>query len=331
MPPVLSPDQIEEFRKKGVLVVDDILDSDQLQACRQGLHATLLRNGVDPDSLEESGAALGLLSSTKGSGGVLDLFYDEWKIQNVATNEKMWHVTRELWQACCTNGWRAPADVDLTRGYCYLDRIGYRLPTALSNALGSGKKGLQRSLTPHLDCCPHKSPEHPTKWRPIQCFVSLVDTLEANHGGFEAAPGFHADFDEWSRNRKPLASGKPLESLCYDEYTHIRPQQEHGILDRVQHVACRAGSAVLWDVRIPHGNARHHHGSHPRAVVYCSFLPDCNMNRKYAAHQLAQWRSGQTPMDNTLWRAHDVQAKESRSVPTDLNNLQRKLLRIDPW
>eukprot|EP00281_Chroomonas_sp_CCMP1168_P018017 CAMPEP_0206216252 /NCGR_PEP_ID=MMETSP0047_2-20121206/2622_1 /ASSEMBLY_ACC=CAM_ASM_000192 /TAXON_ID=195065 /ORGANISM="Chroomonas mesostigmatica_cf, Strain CCMP1168" /LENGTH=51 /DNA_ID=CAMNT_0053638587 /DNA_START=156 /DNA_END=308 /DNA_ORIENTATION=- len=29
------------------------------------------------------------------------------------------------------------------------------------------------------------------RWRPIQSFVALSNDLEADHGGFEAAKGFH--------------------------------------------------------------------------------------------------------------------------------------------
>ena len=61
---------------------------------------------------------------------------------------------------------------DYTKGYCYIDRIGYRLPTklaeqiAMANAAATNESSnkqkkkkrknmaIQRSLTPHLDCCP---------------------------------------------------------------------------------------------------------------------------------------------------------------------------------
>ena len=69
-------------------------------------------------------------------------------------------------------------------------------------------RSLQRSLNPHLDCCPDTfcDPKHAktTKWRPIQCFVSLTDNLEPHTGGFEAVlGGFHRSFDDWARNRTP--------------------------------------------------------------------------------------------------------------------------------
>ena len=41
------------------------------------------------------------------------------------------------------------------------------------------------------------------KWRPIQAFIALTDTLNADEGGFEAAPGLHLAFDDWVANRPP--------------------------------------------------------------------------------------------------------------------------------
>jgi hypothetical protein len=43
---------------------------------------------------------------------------------------------------------------DPSRGYAYLDRTGYRVPDKISEMHRRRKRPLQRSLTPHLDCCP---------------------------------------------------------------------------------------------------------------------------------------------------------------------------------
>jgi hypothetical protein len=115
----------------------------------------------------------------------------------------------------------------------YIDRIGYRIPTTLSESIGkqistngssfqestthmiteamprattskSGFKSrpLQRSLTPHFDCCPenYHNASNKNKWRPIQCFVSLTDNVQPSTGGFEACPGFHREFHSWVEN-----------------------------------------------------------------------------------------------------------------------------------
>ena len=190
-----------------------------------------------------------------------------------------------------------------------------------------------------------------TKWRPLQCFVALTDTLHADEGGFEAARGFHRDFDEWVRTRPPpplaaaaSASGDaayPSTPLCVGEFTPIRPKEDADVLRRVAHVPCRAGDLVVWDNRIPHANSRENNASgggggggggpgRSREVVYLGFLPDVPLNRTYAAAQLARFRSGQPPQDQ--WQ------EQPQSLPLEqhcedfqFSSLGRRLMGIDPW
>ena len=56
-----------------------VLSKERLAAARRGLAATLQRHGV---SMEDAATHEGLrrLSTTRGAGGVLDLFYDRWKL-----------------------------------------------------------------------------------------------------------------------------------------------------------------------------------------------------------------------------------------------------------
>jgi len=363
--------------------VDHVLTATELQAARDGLHATLQKHGVDPDNLTTTAQHLQSLSSTGGAGGVLDVFYEDWKIALVSCNETLFRLTTELWRAAYsfTAGerdtsipndkqdlpvdeqwkWHPYGPFDCNKGYLYLDRIGFRLPTALAEQLGTTnnnnqkqKKALpiQRSLTPHLDCCPETFfAESNPKWRPIQCLVSLSDTLEANHGGLEVAPGFHREFDAWAAHRPPTVitkknkqqkqqqSRKRHESTnsnneieyetteypapCHGQYTHIRPTEDAAILRRVQHVpGVKAGSAVFWDNRLPHSNAYRHVGESPRAVVYASFLPDVPVNRRYAARQLKEWRAGRPPTDQWINRvaANNNNDNDDDNNETTTNN-----------
>jgi hypothetical protein len=114
----------------------------------------------------------------------------------------------------------------------YYVLLSGQVPDAVSKRFQHKKKGLQRSLTPHLDCCPHnlyssekvcvlisvmiqiiaisnitpvKLKKFP-KWRPIQAFVALTDSTNADEGGFEAAPRMHAEFDQWVARRAPTIS-----------------------------------------------------------------------------------------------------------------------------
>jgi hypothetical protein len=378
----LSEEQIRTFCHDGVLVVDHVLTPSQVDAAQQGLSETLARHGVDTDHLNTTGCALQNLSSTNGSGGVLDLFYEDWKMK-VATNPRLFSITTQLWEsAYCHSGetkddiqngdnqfkWHPYGVFDCHKGFAYIDRIGFRLPTGLAQQLGAELENdgdgtqkkkkkvtpIQRSLTPHLDCCPENlykedanSNNNPkSKWRPIQCFVSLTDNLEANTGGFEAAKGFHRCFDAWAAGREPTnitrksSSGGQPETVsfpapCVGEYTHMRPKEDRDVFDRIEHIPVRAGSAVFWDNRIPHANAYRHDGNIPRCAVYCSFLPDLPINRKYATDQLENWKEGRRPTDQWI----NPDGNDDQSEPTDnlqekfdaLTPLGRQLLAIDPW
>jgi hypothetical protein len=201
----LSEDQISTFLNDGVLVVENVLSSLELNDCINGLNETLAQHHVDVNDLESSGRFLRSLSSTNGSGGVLDIaYYDDWKIRNISTNPSLLAITQQLWKAAylpiqpnenqCTaeKYWKFHpyGNFDCDKGYLYIDRIGYRLPTELAEKLGASdsmeagdnksraKKrksvAIQRSLTPHLDCCPETffSTHGKKKWRPMLHFIS---------------------------------------------------------------------------------------------------------------------------------------------------------------
>ena len=309
----LSPEQIHTFLTDGVLVVDNVLSSDEIQTALSGLHDTLLHKySIDTNDLYNTGHYLTTkLSSTNGSGGVLDLYYEPWQIQLFASNTKLFHMTTELWKHMYCYKSSDPDDVSISsyedippdqqvkwhpygsfdhrKGYMYLDRIGYRLPTQLaydiaekqqrqpqekidtgggttttsvsSTSPNNNKKKkkkvfpIQRSLTPHFDCCPstmYNQSHNSIKWRPIQCFISLTDTLEPNHGGFEAVKGFHHEFHAWSQPPTPTTTTTTTvapPAPCIGEYAHLRPKEDHDIYQRIEHIQVSAGSAVFWDNR----------------------------------------------------------------------------------
>jgi hypothetical protein len=352
--PNLREEQINSFLQDGLLVVDHVLNKEELSAALDGLRSTLLEHGVDTHDLERTGHHLKSLSSTHGSGGVLDLFYESWKFR-IAAHPKLLAITQQLWKYsfCHSNEqkedlspqdrhkWHPYGAFDCERGYMYIDRIGYRLPTKLAEDLGArtrscatdGKRpkkktAIQRSLTPHLDCCPEtflSTTEKVQKWRPIQCFVALTDALETQEGGFEAVLGFHREFEHWASHRTPPSNGTngpSAESLCVGDYTHIRPKEDAAVFTRIRHIPVRAGSAVFWDNRLPHANSYRHLGTTPRAVVYCSFLPDVNINRTYVQKQLEDMKNGRSPADQWI-NNNNVNPKATQS------DEQGKLLNVD--
>ncbi len=112
-----------------------------------------------------------------------------------------------------------------------MDRIGFRLPDSCiassdyesaadnnnnskvqestpppSTRRASKRSVLQRSLTPHFDCCPTAMHEGKGKqfprWRPIQCMLSLTENEAPETGGFECVRGFHRHFAQYYSSGK---------------------------------------------------------------------------------------------------------------------------------
>lgn len=160
-PRFLTKDQIASFVANGVLVVPGVLSDDALANAKCGMAATLLAQGVDLGNLEATVHGLGALSSTGGAGGVLDVFYPSWKLRATLDSPNYHHAMTDLYQATYARAgaerdlWSHPyGDLDGSRAFAHVDRIGCRVPDAVSQRGPRKRDAVQRSLTPHLDCCP---------------------------------------------------------------------------------------------------------------------------------------------------------------------------------
>lgn len=340
----LGEEQVEEFKKRGVIVVKNVYSKEEVEAIRREMHQHLQSSvGLDVDDLPGTASSLSKLSSTAGAGGILDVFYASWKLK-INEDMRLFSLASELWRRTYAENsppFQHPfGDFDPGKGYMYIDRIGFRVPDSIS-ALHTvkKKKGLQRSLTPHLDCCPHKLYDNINKWRPIQMFLALTDTLEPNQGGFEACHSLHSEFDEWVRNRagsnnstdESLSSTRTGEDSlmdqapCVGSFTPIRPGADADILRRMEHIPCEAGDIVCWDYRIPHSNSRYNETKRAREVLYLGFLPATELNKTYAQRQLQSFRCGDVPTDQ--WHAHS----ERQDCSFQFSPLGSKLMSITPW
>ena len=274
------------------------------------------------------------ISSTGGSGGIVDIFYEEWKLK-LNEHANVARIFSELFSATfsrCAGNYSHPyGNFDPNMMYMYIDRVCFRLPESIVNITDKKKNKLQRSLTPHLDCCPQTMFEsvkvHP-KWRPIQAFIALTDSLEPNHGGFEACLKHHLNFDDWTRRRANTVNRKTgMESPppCVGEFTPMRPVEDRDVIAGFAPVHCRAGDLVVWDYRIPHANARFNLGAEPREVVYIGILPGVEMNKRYAEHQLQRYLEGKLP-DDQWHESVEVQKCEYR-----FSSLGKRMMTMEPW
>ncbi|RHY31294.1 hypothetical protein DYB32_003632 [Aphanomyces invadans] len=221
----------------------------------------------------------------------------------------------------------------------YINRVCYRVPDAIATlprdeegASKKKKKALQRSLTPHIDCCPtnlYESGKAFPRWRPIQCITVLTPNLDPSTGGFEAVAGFHKEFSSYFSKAPPLVeSSRP--PVCLGDFSPLRMQEDNAVIARYEHVPADAGSVILFDWRIPHANSYRHVGIIPREVVYTGFLPNVPMNQAYALEQLRRYKARLLPADHWQKGTTDKAVDETFSAH-EFAPLGRKLMAIDPW
>jgi ectoine hydroxylase-related dioxygenase (phytanoyl-CoA dioxygenase family) len=237
---------------------------------------------------------------------------------------------------------------DTRKIFAHVDRVGFRVPDEISrrhsgdgddesagDELAGGhrksentskkkakQRPLQRSLTPHLDCCPHqmyypldaykgtragqaerkKGEKEFPRWRPIQCMLALTPCLHAEEGGFEAVKGFHREFDSYYGTTKSAVSAAAptnTSAVCVGDFSPLRTakDQDAALLSRVAHVPVPAGAAVFWDQRVAHANSRRHLGRAPREVIYGGYLPRVWANERYAREQRRRFVAAVPPSD----------------------------------
>ena len=140
----LTQNQIEEFVENGVLVVPDVITRKEIETLNDCLKTTLLNDyNVDETNLLETGYNLSQLSSTHGAGGIIDLFYNPWRLA-IATDERIFNIVSTLWES--TYGRYNPKkdskdnlfyhpfeSFDFKTGFIYMNRVCYRVPDQISS------------------------------------------------------------------------------------------------------------------------------------------------------------------------------------------------------
>jgi hypothetical protein len=278
-----------------------------------------------------------------GAGGVLDIFYPLWKLQATLENQRYHGAYCDLLQASYGSYGKKHGDddskgdpsssvwqhsfgsFDASRSFAHVDRIGFRLPDSCISATVADQSRaneevkaattrrkqkravLQRSLTPHFDCCPTSMDEGAGKkfprWRPIQCMLSLTDNELPDTGGFECVRGFHHDFAQYYATGTHTSSGvSPVlvgrgkgvndsgAAVCKGDFCPIRPREDQSVIAAFRHISVKAGEAVFWDQRIPHSNSRRNTSDIPREVIYGGFLPRIPRNDTFAVEQLRRMK-----------------------------------------
>ncbi|GMI12743.1 hypothetical protein TrVE_jg1682 [Triparma verrucosa] len=289
---------VQRFIDDGVTTINIFSPSDCVSFMSEIESIIEHRTGIKPtfnpptslEHMRESAKAITEeLSSTNGTGGVMDVHLDQF-LDHVRTSPLIWSRIKTIWSA--TYGSSNPLfppkfNASWSEGFVKLDRICYRFPTFPSTSKKSFKKSQPtRCLLPHVDTCPSLNllGDVQSFYRPVQCFLALTDTVLQNKGGFEAALGLHKNFDDW---------GKKLEDQnvrgCNGNYIGIR---EKAVYEKIKHVVVKAGDVVVWDERIPHATSKFNFGE-VRGAIYLSYLPDCEINRNFKRREWEGWKKGE--------------------------------------
>jgi Gig2-like len=343
----LSQEQIDTFKRDGILIVPNVLSKIQVQNAVDGLDETLVELDINPQELYENPYPIATVQLV---GGITDIYYPQWKF-DVMTHPNVHSVFQQLMQHTYASGvepgFEQPYGAfDPKHSYTYIDRIGYRVPDKVfdacqekaDEAVRNARKSRFRTLRPHVDANPYHmfQPEsigdkwhthgYKSRFRPVQCFVALSDNKGAECGGFRAAPGFHTEFEEYFQSRS--------ESL-----THYAPQREFYTLASQEHKSIQdrlrsdfqydAGSMILWDWRIPHHNTKTHTGDETRKVVYCGLLPEVPINQRYVNEQIKSIAKHTLPPDFGGHRISTVVPKPDK--PLELSLSQQKTIGIVPY
>lgn len=270
----LSPEQITVFREEGILVVENVLSQEEVDAARDALHGDILRR----TGIQHGGEHWGELGARlKGPG--MYMCYARWKLLHVHLKPAVTSAYEQLLEHTYGPGYEPNFEHPFGPCFnhlCMVDRVCYRLPDTVS---------VEEGLALHLD----RNPKDPyllkagglDRWRPIQAFVALTDHFDSNSGGLKVVRGFHKEINEY------FEGSAEAEAACGQKGEFFRMNgKSHSKLRRQQEaVYAPRGSLVLWDSRLPHATCDSLQGFDSREVVYTGFLPNTEINRRYISNQ----------------------------------------------
>lgn len=302
---MLTSDQIEEYKRYGVLVIENVLTDEEVDKARQGLHDQLLEFGIDHYKV--------LMGEQKLDEGVRlkstasKIFYSKWKM-DICFHEKVYNCMRELlsetYLSGKTKGFEhsfGPSDDILS----YIDRVCWRLPDII-RAEGGLELHLDRNPTNPYSCL--------KSWRPIQAFVCLTDHYGSDYGGLKVVKGFHHEIDDYFANSKEeITNGDPFHRL--------HSKSHYSLAKRLESVIAPKGSLVCWDNRLSHATSHILAGSDTREVVYVGWLPNVELNGKYCEKQLSNIRKNIPPHNGE-------NLMDMNWIESDFNELQLRMLGI---
>lgn len=251
-----------------------MLSENEIVHAREGLHNQLLNDfGINHyDILEKKIEPPNVVRNKSVSSKI---FYNKWKI-DILTNYHIYKIYKELmnntFSSSKLKGYEHPF------GYSddvvpFIDKICWRLPDTIQ---------FEGGLSLHID----RNPLDPyllkfnrlKRFRPIQSFISLTDSYGSNGGGLKVIKGFHKIIDDYFSKDLNLKNDPSLEA---GEFFRLHSKKYAKLLNVLEPVNVPRGSLVLWDNRLPHATCDYLDGFDTREVVYLSYIPNIELNKKY--------------------------------------------------
>ena len=273
---MLTPDNIQEFYRDGVTVIEDVFSEEEVEEMRKGFHNELLTLGIDHYGILNENKEV--KSDVRIKGAPSKIFYNKWKI-DAQLNERVYTCFKQLINATFSSGNKS----NYTHPYGpstdvlpMIDRVCWRLPDKIR---------AEEGLKLHMDRNPYDpyllKSEGLTKWRPIQAFITLTDHYGSESGGLKVVKGFHNIIDDFFANKKDEVQVEEK-----GEFFRMISKSYAAIDKKCQPIIAKRGSIVCWDNRLPHKTSDILLGNDTREVIYISFLPDVALNRSYCKKQL---------------------------------------------
>lgn len=313
MTSILSEQQLKDYDDHGVLVVENLFNSDEVEELRTGLHQQLLDQGIDHYKILSHGVECS--ESVRKKSKVSRIFYSRWKIDG-HINPRIYQIMRQLLVSTYGSGTRE--DYDHPFGAFddvvpYIDRICWRLPDSVRAEGGLGM---------HLDRNPYdpyllKKGKGLYKWRPIQALLVLTDHWGTDTGGLQVVEGFHKEIDQY------FSHPPELDTESKGEFFRMNAKVHAKIEKRLQPVQAPRGSLVCWDNRLPHATTQHLSGSDTRECIYIGYLPKVPLNVKYHEHQ---FKNISTNIPPPAYIENADEKSDRDWEPGDLSDLQRRLI-----
>jgi len=298
-----------KFRVDGYVVIENILSPDEITLARNNLHNELLNYGVNHENIlngiDEPP------DSVRKKSDISNMHYCKWKL-DLQLNQDIYNiyeqansVIEETYYPLGKSSFMLP----------FIDRICYRLPDVIRQ-----EGGLQL----HLDRRPPSTRgdlrcfDGTKKYRPIQGFITLTDHYGNSSGGLKVVKGFHNEFENYFDGHE--CTDKSGEFYRMHNKAHAKLQAQ------CKAIPAPAGSLVIWDSRLPHSTCDTLSGYDSREVIYMSYLPNIDVNKKYWINQRNNFINNIVPHAAASVKNSDYTKIDRTYSTEELSDYQKMLL-----